>query len=218
MRIVTQPFPRVHPRDEAGRGACASCTSMDELATKLGFTPNIGAAMIDDDDDAPSMDSGHRRFATTKMNGSLVIAGENGIHWKAIREAAKLVKAVAAKSPHGRGNLNFAATAMVKPYGPFYPGAWHDGPGRTFAVGLESANVVAEVFAQLHEPARRKSNSPRRWPSTCCEAEAVAVRIAAGSGWTYAGHRSDACAAAAMSRSAAPSRTSSARRSARAAR
>ena len=41
---------------------------------------------------------------------------------------------------------------MVKPYGPFYPGAWHNGPGKTFAVGLEGAVVVADVFAQFHEP------------------------------------------------------------------
>ncbi len=101
-----------------------------ELAAKLGFSPNLGAVQLTDDDDRATVDLAIDAFATTKINGSMVVAGDNGIHWKSIREAARLVKAVSAKSPNGGGNLNFATTAMVKPYGPFYPGAWHNGAGQ----------------------------------------------------------------------------------------
>src|SRR5207302_626669 len=102
-----------------------------ELAGKLGFTANLGAVMLTDDDSEATVDLAIDVFASTKINGSLIVAAENGIHWKSIRQAARLVKAVEAKSPNGAGNLNFATAAMIKPYTPFYPAAWHDGPGKT---------------------------------------------------------------------------------------
>ena len=108
--------------------------------------------MTEDGDYGPQLDLLAKALASTKLNASLVIAGEDGIHWRSVRAAAKLIRTVAELSPHGRGNLNFAATAMVKPYGPFYPGAYHLGTGKTFAVGLEGAGVVAAVFAQYRDP------------------------------------------------------------------
>lgn len=143
--------------------------------------------MIQDNDDAAVLEVLTKALSTTGLNASLVIAGEDGIHWRAIREAAKLIRNVAAQSPHGRGNLNFAATAIVKPYGPFYPGAWHVGTGRTFAVGLESANVVTDVFAQNHDPREAEKLLAAALARYGKEAEAVATRVAAKSGWTYAG-------------------------------
>src|SRR6185369_1538681 len=151
VRIVTQPFPKYiagMKREEA----LAFFHKLNELAAKLKYNPNIGAAMLADGDDAAVLDLLATVLATTKLNASLVIAGEDGVHWRAIRETAKLIKNIAQRSSHGGGNFNFAATAMVKPYGPFYPGAYHLGTAHTFAVGLEGANVVADVFAQYHEP------------------------------------------------------------------
>ncbi len=155
-------------------------------------------------------------LASTSINGSMVVAAENGIHWRAIREAARLVKAVEAKSTNGAGNLNFATAAMIKPYTPFYPAAWHKGEGKTFAVGLESANVVTEVFAGVHEAGRRSMNWRRRLRSGCCpprlrqyESRKRAAGIMRAS--TRRPRRS------AMSPSRAPSKTSPVRRSGRAA-
>ena len=186
VRIVTQPFPQYiagMKRDEA----LTFLHKLDELSTRLRFAPNIGAAMMADGDDASTLDLAAAALAQTRLNASLVIAGEDGIHWRAIREAAKLIKAVSLSSPHGRGNFNFAATAMVSPYGPFYPGAWHNGPGRTFAVGLEGANVVGEIFAQYREPREAEKQLSAALARHMRDAEAVATRVAASSGWTYAG-------------------------------
>jgi uncharacterized protein (UPF0210 family) len=150
IRVVTQPLAEyTNGMKHADR--VALLRRFGELAGKLGFVANLGAVQLTDDDDRAMVDLAIDVFASTKINGSLVIAADDGIHWKSIGEAARLIKAVAAKSPNGGGNMNFAATAMVKPYGPFYPGAWHNGPGKVFAVGLESANVVAEVLAQFHD-------------------------------------------------------------------
>src|SRR5262249_35357560 len=122
VRIVTQPYTKYiagMKREEA----LAFFGKLNALAAKLQYNPNIGVAMVGDGDDTSSLDLLATVLATTKLNASLVIAGEDGVHWNAIREAAKLIKNIAERSPHGSGNFNFAATAMVKPYGPFYPGS-----------------------------------------------------------------------------------------------
>src|ERR1044071_9408044 len=103
VRIVTQPFPR-YIRGMKPEEAVSFLHKIDELATKLKFNPNIGAAMLADGDDASVLDVLAKTLATTRLNSSLVIAGEDGIHWRAVHEAAKLIKNVAAQSPHGRGN------------------------------------------------------------------------------------------------------------------
>jgi uncharacterized protein (UPF0210 family) len=186
IRIVTQPFPRYTAAMKRA-DAIALLRKLDELAAKSGFAPNIGTAMVGDGDDAAPLDLLAEALATTRLNASLVVAAEDGVHWRAIREAARLVKNVAARSPHGRGNLNFAVTAMVKPYGPFYPGAYHLGTGHTFAVGLEGAGVVAGIFAQYREPREAEKQLTAALGRHLRDAENVAVAIAGKSGWTYAG-------------------------------
>ena len=186
IRIATQPFTRYiggMKREEA----LAFFHKLDELSTKLKYAPNIGAAMVEDGDDASLLDLLATVLATSRLNASLIVAGEDGVHWRAIREAARLIKNTAERSPHGGGNFNFAVTAMVKPYGPFYPGAYHLGTGHTFAVGLEGANVVADVFAQYHEPRAAEKQLAEALSRHMRDAEAVATKVAKISGWTYAG-------------------------------
>jgi uncharacterized protein (UPF0210 family) len=186
IRVVTQPLAD-YTKGMKHSDGLALLRKYGELAAKLGFTPNLGAVQLTDDDERATVDLAIDAFATIKINGSMVVAAENGIHWKSIREAARLVKAVASKSPNGGGNLNFATTAMVKQYGPFYPGAWHTGQGKTFAVGLESANVVTEVFGKYHEPGPAESKLAEALTGHLMRAEAAAVRVAKATQWTYAG-------------------------------
>lgn len=186
VRIVTQSYTRYTAgmkRDEA----LTFLSKVNDLSAKMGFSPNIGTAMVGDGDDASSLDMLAQALATTKLNASMVVAGEDGVHWRAIREAAKLIKTIAQRSSHGGGNFNFAVTAMVKPYGPFYPGAYHLGTGRTFAVGLEAANVVTDVFGQYHEPREAEKQLSAALTKYMKEAEAVANKVASSSGWAYAG-------------------------------
>jgi uncharacterized protein (UPF0210 family) len=108
--------------------------------------------------------------------------------WNAVRNAARIVKGVGERSPHGQGNFNFAAIAMLKPYGPFYPGAWHPGGGaRSFAIGLEAANVVMDVFSREHDPRTAGKALTEALAVHMRAVEAAAMKAAAGSGWTYAG-------------------------------
>jgi uncharacterized protein (UPF0210 family) len=186
IRVVPQPLAS-YTRGMSHADALALLRKYGDLAAKFGFTPNMGAIMVDGDEDKAVVDLAIDALAATRINGGLIVAAENGIHWRALREAARLVKAVEAKSPNGGGNLNFATAAMIKPYTPFFPAAWHNGEGKTFAVGLESANIVTDVFATVHEPGPAEDKLAQALTAHLLRAEAAATRIATKSGWTYAG-------------------------------
>jgi hypothetical protein len=53
---------------------------LDDLAAKSGFAPNIGTAMVGDGDDAAPLDLLAEALAATRLNASLVVAGEDGVH------------------------------------------------------------------------------------------------------------------------------------------
>lgn len=186
IRIATQPFPR-YTAGMTRPDAVAFLEKLDGLAAKLHYSPSIGPAMIDDGDDPAPVDLLAAVLTHTKLNASLVVAGDDGIHWNGVRQAARLIKALAEHSPHGEGNFNFAAIAMLQPYGPFFPGAYHLGGGRTFAVGLEGASVVAEVLARDHDPRSAEKSLAVALAEHLIAAEDVATRVAASSRWTYAG-------------------------------
>jgi uncharacterized protein len=189
IRISTQPFPE-YTRGLTRSEALAVLRGIDDLAGKLHFAPNIGPAMIKDTDDTSPVDLLIDVLAApgNRLNANIVTAGEDGIHWNAVRQAARIIKATGERSPHGQGNFNFAAIAMLKPYGPFYPGAWHPGGGpRSFAIGLESANVAMDVFAREHDPSTAGKALTAALTLHACAVEAAAMKAAAGSGWTYAG-------------------------------
>jgi uncharacterized protein (UPF0210 family) len=98
------------------------------------------------------------------------------------------VRYVTDHSPHSQGNFNFTATAMLGPYGPFYPGAYHTGAGKQFSIGLEGANVVQEVFARTHgDFTAAVAELTRQLTVHAKIAESVGDKIAAGSGWSFMG-------------------------------
>ena len=164
VRITTQPFP-LYTRGLSHDEAMELLRNMSDLAGKLKFGMNIGPAMVKDNDDTKSVDLLAEALSSgLRFNGNLT-AGDDGIHWTAIQQAAHLIKYVSEHSPHGQGNFNFGAIAMMKPYGPFYPGSYSGG-GRHFAIGLEGTSVVAEVFAKDRDPRtaeRVMMFSPRRF-------------------------------------------------------
>ena len=187
VRIVTQPFPQ-YTKGLNHKDALAVLRGIDALGAKLGFTPSIGPAMWNDNDSTAAVDLLIDFLAEPgRTNASLITAAEDGIHWNAIRQAARLIQTVSQRSAHGQGNLNFAAIAMLKPYGPFYPGAYHAGGSRAFSVGVEGAGIVAEVFAQEHDPRAAEKSLADALTLHLRDVEKVATKVAADSGWMYAG-------------------------------
>jgi len=131
--------------------ALAFLKSLDELSVKENFLPNVGPAMMRDDDDPRTVRLLEQALSDLpNIEGSTIIGASDGIHWKTIHETAALVKYVADHSARSQGTFNFTATAMLQPYAPFFPGSYHNGAGKQFAIGFEGANVVQEVFQRTH--------------------------------------------------------------------
>jgi uncharacterized protein len=188
LRVVTQPLGEL-VAGQSDAEALAFLTALDDLGAKESFIPNVGPAMLRDTDDPQVMHLLARALSTLPaLMGSAIIAAEDGIHWKVIRESAALVRYVTEHSPRGGGNFHFAATAMLEPYGPFYPGAYHTGRGRHFSIGFESANVVQEVFARTHGDFDGSvSELTRQLTLHAQVAQTIGRHVAASSNWSFAG-------------------------------
>jgi len=188
IRIVTQPFPE-YIRGISKKEALAFLGELDELAQKEQFEPNLGPAMMRDNDDPAGVELLGEILSTNKMLlASVIVADDDGIHWKSIRATARMLKYVAEHSPRSQGNFDFAATAMVGPYTPFYPGAYHTGAGRRFAVATEGANVVEQIFAETAGDTEAATGRLTQVLSEHARAlEAIALRVEEQTGWTYMG-------------------------------
>jgi uncharacterized protein (UPF0210 family) len=188
VRIVTQPFAEL-VKGLNDTDALAFLRAFDDLSQKLGFAPNVGPAMLHDTDDPAAMQLLAQVLSTLpNLNASAIIADDDGIHWKTIRESAKLVRYVTDHSPRSQGNFQFTATAMLKPLGPFYPGAWHNGAGKQFSLGFEGANIVQEVFGATHGDFDASVTELTRQLTIHAKVgEEVGNAVAASSGWTFAG-------------------------------
>jgi len=186
IRITTQPFPE-YTRRMSKTEALEFLRKLDQLAVKESFDPNIGPAMLGDTADASSAELLTDVLSTTKLSGSIVIAGNDGVHWKNLKAAAKLIKAVAERSPRSQGNFNFTASAMLQPYAPFYPGSYHTAEGKRFAIGLESANVVTEAFSSGGQPEAVVQRLVTALSPHLQAIESIAHRIEQQSRWMYMG-------------------------------
>jgi hypothetical protein len=126
-------------------------------------------------------------LAKVSVNANLITADEQGIHWNAIRQAAKVIKQLEDRSPHGDANFNFGAIAMMKPYGPYYPGSYHLGKGHAFAIAMEGAEVVGDVFRQYQDPVQAEKHLSEVLSNYTKQIEAVALPLAKSTGWSYEG-------------------------------
>ena len=216
IRITTQPFPE-YTQGMSTADALAFFRAYDALAVKEGFDASIGPAMTKDSDDPRNADLLAQIIANSKiLEGSVSIAGEDGIHWKSIHATAGIIEYLAAHTAHSQGNFNFTAAALVPPNTPFYPASF-TGEGKHFAIALQSANVVADVFASTHVR--------RRQPYRTSATRSAATRRKSRPPQNRSMHKQAGNTAASISRlprskkspSAAPSKNSTAPRSARAA-
>ena len=181
-RITTQPFPQ-YTKGMKPDDAVAFIGRLREAASKERSGLNIGSAMVHDTDDPAAVSLLVDILARVNVNANLITADEQGIHWNAIRQAAKAIKQLSERSPHGDANFNFGAIAMMKPYGPYYPGSYHLGKGHAFAIAMEGAEVVGDVEVRL-EAEKHLSTVLNTYTR---QVEAVALQVAKSSGWTYEG-------------------------------
>ena len=188
LRIVTQPLAEL-VQEQPESQALAYLKNLDDLGDKENFIPNIGPAMMSDIDDPRIMKLLEKALLTLPhIQSSTIIAGDDGIHWKVIHETAALVHALAEQSPNSQANFSFTATAMLKPYGPFYPGAYHTGTGRQFSIGFEGANVVQEVFARTRgDFSRSVEELTQQLTVHARVAAGIGQRVATTRAWQFMG-------------------------------
>lgn len=187
LRITTQPFPE-YTRDLSPEQAIAFFREYNALAVKEGFDAAIGPAMLTDNDDPRQAELLARIIAaTTTLEGSVVIADDDGIHWKAVRAAAGVIKYLSEHTPHSRGNFSFAATALVPSGTPFYPASYYTGVGNSFAIGLQSANVVAEALGSTQDPVAARKAIEESLGGYVRRIETTGRQLAAQADWVYGG-------------------------------
>jgi uncharacterized protein (UPF0210 family) len=200
VRVVTQPFPD-YVRGLSRADALAFLHGFDDFigaeSKRLGVSvdPNIGPAIgpgaatdaTHEEDTANAALLGEVLTTTKLLTSSIIVAGDDGIHWGAVRAAAHVIKYAADHSPHSQGTFNFAATAMLAPYAPFYPGAYHTGAGHQFAIGFEGANVVDQVFSSTRDPKLAVQRLTEALTVHARVAERVGNEIQQQTGWTYLG-------------------------------
>ena len=185
-RITTQPFPQ-YTKGMKTEEAVALIAKLREAASKERSGLNIGAAMVHDNDDPAAASLLVEILSKVNVNANLITADEQGIHWNSIRQAAKVIKGLAERSPHGDGNFNFGAIAMMKPYGPYYPGSYHLARGHAFAIAMEGAEVVGDVFRQYRDPVEAEKHLAEVLNNYAKQVETVATQVARDTGWTYEG-------------------------------
>jgi uncharacterized protein len=188
VRLTTQPLAEL-VAGMSEEQALAFLAQLDELSVKEKFLPNVGPGMLHDADDPATMHLLERALSKLpNIAASAIIADESGIHWKTIRRTAELVKYVSQHSTRSQGTFNFTATAMVKPFAPFFPGSYHTGTGRQFAIGFEGANVVRDVFAKDTGNAQTAiADLTAELARHASVAAAVGKKVAAETGWAYLG-------------------------------
>ncbi|MFQ5690505.1 MAG: DUF711 family protein [Gemmatimonadota bacterium] len=189
VRISTQPFPE-YAAGLSRADALSLFRRLDSLSADGGFALNIGPAMASDPADPDEADLlGDILVATGSLSGSVAVAGPDGVHWEAVLRAARIMRRLADETPGGIGNFNFGAESFVPADTPFYPASYsaRGGPGRRFAVGLQSANTVAAAFAGADGPDDARARLKAALGGHARRIEAIAWDVEARTGWAYAG-------------------------------
>ncbi len=188
VRITTQPYSN-YVRGLTKEQALALLFHLEELAAKHSVLLNIGPAVLDDQPDPLMLELLEEVHSRVKqLDASMIVASEKGVHWNAVRAAARHIKRVAERSPRSQGTFNFAATAMLGPGAPFYPGSWHANQGGQFSVGLQGANVVAGVFASSRGDALAATRQLGEALSALAnDVHRISRAAEAATGWKYWG-------------------------------
>jgi len=187
IRIATQPFPE-YTKGLTKEQTIAFFKDYDALAAQDNFDASIGPAMLNANDDPAEADLLAEILQNTKiLNGTVVVAGADGVRWNAVGAAARVMKKLENVTDHSQGNFRFAAIAMVPPLTPFFPAAYHTGFGHQFALALQSANVVEAAFKDAPDLNTAKQRLTSSLANSAFDIERHAGRIDQDTGWTYMG-------------------------------
>jgi len=158
----------------------------DRIARRNGVIISIGQVLAPDKEQAGIGDWAIRLVRRTKtISFSLPISShELGIHMHSIKAAAEIIRSLSTVD-NGEANFRFTAGANCPANIPFFPVAFHEG-GPSFAIGLESANLVTEAFAHS-DVSTARAVMKELFEKNLRPVQALGEKLAAGSGWKYDG-------------------------------
>src|SRR5271169_5040247 len=92
IRITTQPFPE-YTRGMSKQAVLAFFHDLDSLAKQENVSISIGPALMDEKDDPAQAELlGEILGQSNNVYGSVVVAGSDGVHVKAVHAAAGIMK------------------------------------------------------------------------------------------------------------------------------
>lgn len=160
-RLATVPFPYLYPMDEV-HSAVQMAQTLEADAAEEGFGyVSIGPAL-------PQTPSSYElvlpMLAATKnvfISGMMTTrsgANDPVISLAAVKACARIITGAAGLEPGGFANLRFGALANIGPFGPFLPGAYHQGERPAFALAIECADVVYSAIRKAKTLAEAREN------------------------------------------------------------
>jgi uncharacterized protein (UPF0210 family) len=187
IRITTPPFQTL-VRNMTQHDAIEFFNKYAAAIEKEGVVSAIGPAFMHDPDRKWVETFAQVLAAHPSLDGCIIVADENGIHWPAIREAAFVIKYLETHTKNGQGNFGFAAAAMVPEHSPFFPASYSALPNKQFAIAIQGAGLVDEAFSAARgnfDDARERFASilRRDLPGI----QQLAVQVAEKTGWEYLG-------------------------------
>ena len=187
LRLATQPLRSYLPNWQ-NPASMPALQALDQLAQDNDVACSIGPVITGD--------HYHQDFApwaaelvqkTRNISFSCRVASPaHGIHPRAFHTAAAAIHAIARATPGGEGNFRFAATAFVPSGTPFFPAAWFT-QGNTFSIGLETPNLLTEVFQESRGLKDAKRRLAARMEAALGPLAKHAGELAQSAGWNYLG-------------------------------
>lgn len=186
IRIATAPL--APPAARWTDRMLADLQALDRVAADHQVLLSVGPLVTED-----RFDPGFPAWAATllgttgHLSCSVTVATPGrAIHHQAARTAAATIAAIARATPGAEGNFRFAAAAHCPPGIPFFPVAYHDGAD-AFAVGLESAPLVARAFADAPPIGEARARLKTLLEARLGAVQTVALAVARREGRRYLG-------------------------------
>ncbi|MCJ7626180.1 MAG: DUF711 family protein [Anaerolineaceae bacterium] len=146
-RMATNPFPYILPQGGIDHRIARIQELESEINTRGFDYISFGPALPDFPDSYSQIPELLSNTKNSFFSGVIASPGA-GIHLDAVHKCGEIIAAAAKITPDGFTNLRFSALANVSPFGPFFPGAYHQGDEPAFSLAIESADLAINAFSE----------------------------------------------------------------------
>jgi uncharacterized protein (UPF0210 family) len=186
IRISTQNFFK-YLSQYSYNDALPFLVKLDKIAQQNNISLSIGQILPPDKFQAGIGDWAEKLVqSTSNISFSLPISSrEIGIHFNSIKACSEIIAAIS-KANGGEDCFRFTASANCPSGIPFFPAAFHEGIN-SFAVGLESANLITEAFKVDNNPATARESLKLFLEKNLLPIQEIAENISKINNWQYDG-------------------------------